>query len=307
MARHCAALPGAANDLFGSSSSELATALLQRLGEGITPPREGGLRRHAAPLPAPPSAAPLPRTRRPGLPARMPTRPAVAAMSVTAVGAIAALTATGQLAAVAPASASMSLGDPTSMTSTLSPVEHAGAPVAPVAASALAMDLQAVTVSSIVEHATSAAKALAAKETAARTAPPVAVHAPTPAPGVSTPGISGATGVAAAALSAAMHKMGTPYVWGASGPNAFDCSGLVQWTFKQAGISLPRTAAAQSTVGTAVSEGDLQPGDLVFFYSPVSHVGIYIGHGKIVNATQPGEPVQISNIAYMPFHNARRI
>ena len=120
MARHCAALPGAANEVFGGSSAELATALLQRLGEGITTPREGGSGRHAAGLYRPPGAAPQPRSRRPGRPTRMPSRPAVAALSVTAVGAIAALTATGQLAAVAPTSASMSLGDPTSMTSTFS-------------------------------------------------------------------------------------------------------------------------------------------------------------------------------------------
>jgi len=96
-------------------------------------------------------------------------------------------------------------------------------------------------------------------------------------------------------------------VWGAAGPTAFDCSGLVQWAFTQAGISLPRTAAAQSTVGTAVSQSQLRPGDLVLFYTPVSHIGIYVGDGKVINATQPGEPVQMSNIAYMPIHNIRRV
>ncbi|MDT7616201.1 MAG: peptidoglycan DL-endopeptidase CwlO [Pseudonocardiales bacterium] len=318
MAKHCAALPGAANELLGSSTAELATALLQRLGEGITPPREGPSRRHAAPLHAPPSYAPQQRTRRPGMPTRMPGRPALAAMSVTAVGAVAAIAATGQFAAVAPASASMSLNDPTSTTSTFPAVGHPSAPVAPAAAAAaaaaapaaspLAADLQPVKVSSIVDSATSAAKVLAAKESTIRAAAlTVPAHVPVPVPDVPAPTISKATGAAGAALSAAMSKLGVPYVWGASGPTAFDCSGLVQWSFKQAGISLPRTASAQSTVGEAVSKSQLQPGDLVFFYTPVSHVGIYIGDGKVVNATQSGEPVQISNIAYMPFHNARRI
>jgi cell wall-associated NlpC family hydrolase len=116
-----------------------------------------------------------------------------------------------------------------------------------------------------------------------------------------------ASPVASKALNTAMGKMGVPYVWGAVGPNAFDCSGLVQWTYKQLGIRLPRTAAQQSQIGTPVSRNDLRPGDLVFFYSPVSHVGIYVGNNKILNASESGQPVKISNMANMPFHNARRI
>ncbi|WP_433507713.1 C40 family peptidase [Pseudonocardia halophobica] len=116
-----------------------------------------------------------------------------------------------------------------------------------------------------------------------------------------------ATGAGAKALAAARAKLGTPYQWGASGPNAFDCSGLTSWAFKQAGISIPRTSAAQSTFGTAVSKDQLQPGDLVFFYSPVSHVGIYMGGGKILHASTSGEPVKVSDMSAMPFHNARRI
>ncbi|GAA4698770.1 hypothetical protein GCM10023215_41470 [Pseudonocardia yuanmonensis] len=116
-----------------------------------------------------------------------------------------------------------------------------------------------------------------------------------------------ASGVGAKALAAARTKLGTPYQWGASGPNAFDCSGLTSWAFKQAGVSIPRTSAAQSTFGTAVGKDQLQPGDLVFFYSPVSHVGIYMGGGKILHASTSGEPVKISDMSAMPFHNARRI
>lgn len=114
-------------------------------------------------------------------------------------------------------------------------------------------------------------------------------------------------GSAVAALNTARSKLGTPYRWGAAGPSAFDCSGLVQWSFKQAGINLPRTSSAQSQMGKPVSRGELQPGDLVFFYSPVSHVGIYLGGNKILHASQSGEPVKISNMSSMPFHNARRL
>jgi len=116
-----------------------------------------------------------------------------------------------------------------------------------------------------------------------------------------------ASPIASKALNRAMGKMGVPYVWGAVGPNAFDCSGLVMWAYKQQGINLPRTSAAQSRVGTPVTRGQLRPGDLVFFYSPVSHVGIYVGNNKILNASESGKPVKISNMANMPFHNARRI
>jgi cell wall-associated NlpC family hydrolase len=112
---------------------------------------------------------------------------------------------------------------------------------------------------------------------------------------------------AARALRTAASKLGRPYVWGAAGPSAFDCSGLVQWSYKQLGVKLPRTAAAQSHVGTPVSRSQLKPGDLVFFYSPVSHVGIYIGNNKILNASESGQPVKISSMANMPFHNARRL
>ena len=113
--------------------------------------------------------------------------------------------------------------------------------------------------------------------------------------------------VGAKALAAARTRLGMPYVWGAAGPTSFDCSGLTSWAFKQAGVTLPRTSSAQSTVGTPVSKAQLQPGDLVFFYSPVSHVGIYVGNGQILHASTSGQPVKISDMSTMPFHNARRI
>lgn len=111
----------------------------------------------------------------------------------------------------------------------------------------------------------------------------------------------------AAALETALAQIGKPYRYGATGPSAFDCSGLTSFAFKNAGISIPRTSRAQSAVGTPVSKGDLQPGDLVFFYKPVSHVAIYIGNGQVVHASTSGQPVKISNVDNMPFSGARRV
>lgn len=109
------------------------------------------------------------------------------------------------------------------------------------------------------------------------------------------------------ALSKAMSKIGAPYVWGAAGPGSFDCSGLVLWSYKQVGVSLPHSSQAQSRMGTPVAKSDLRPGDLVFFYSPVSHVAIYIGNGKVVHASTSGQPVKVSDLKNMPFNSARRI
>ncbi|HKS49777.1 MAG TPA: NlpC/P60 family protein [Amycolatopsis sp.] len=118
---------------------------------------------------------------------------------------------------------------------------------------------------------------------------------------------SAPSNVGAAALRVAMTQLGKPYVWGAAGPNAYDCSGLVRWAFRQAGVNLPRTSSTQSTVGKPVSRDQLRPGDLVFFYSPVHHVGIYVGDGRILHASTAGQPVKISSMAGFPFHNARRL
>jgi cell wall-associated NlpC family hydrolase len=125
--------------------------------------------------------------------------------------------------------------------------------------------------------------------------------------GTAAPMTVAGSGKGVAALNAALTQRGKPYVWGAAGPSAFDCSGLVVWAFKQVGISLPHSSSAQSTMGTAVSRDQLQPGDLVFFYSPVSHVGIYAGNGQIVHASTSGQPVKLSSMSGMPFHNARRL
>jgi cell wall-associated NlpC family hydrolase len=111
----------------------------------------------------------------------------------------------------------------------------------------------------------------------------------------------------ASAMQKAMGKIGSPYRYGAAGPNAFDCSGLVNWAFRSTGKSLPRSSRAMSQVGTPVPRSALQPGDLVFFYRPVSHVGIYIGNGKVVHASSRKSPVKVSDMGRMPFSSARRV
>ncbi len=111
----------------------------------------------------------------------------------------------------------------------------------------------------------------------------------------------------ASAVQKALGKVGAKYRYGAAGPNAFDCSGLVNWAFRNSGRTLPRTSKALSRVGTPVSRGALQAGDLVFFYGGPSHVGIYVGNGKIVHASSRKSPVKVSDMGRMPFHSARRV
>jgi hypothetical protein len=102
-----------------------------------------------------------------------------------------------------------------------------------------------------------------------------------------------------AALRAAESRKGLPYVWGAAGPASFDCSGLVQWSFAQAGVSMPRVAADQARTGPAVPVSQLEPGDLLFYHTDptdpgyISHVAIYLGHGWMIQAPQPGQSVQL--------------
>ncbi|MFG3011728.1 NlpC/P60 family protein [Streptomyces cinerochromogenes] len=115
------------------------------------------------------------------------------------------------------------------------------------------------------------------------------------------------TARAAAAVAYAYAKLGSPYVWGATGPNAFDCSGLVQAAYRSAGISLPRTSYAQINAGRRVSRTELQPGDLVFFYSGISHVGIYVGNGQMIHAPNPSAPVRLAPVDQMPFAGATRV
>jgi cell wall-associated NlpC family hydrolase len=105
----------------------------------------------------------------------------------------------------------------------------------------------------------------------------------------------------------AKAQIGKPYVFGATGPNSYDCSGLTLAAWKSVGVQLDRTSQAQFGDGVAVSQSQLQPGDLVFFYgSSPSHVGIYVGGGTIIHAPRPGQSVQYTKMSYMPFSGARR-
>jgi cell wall-associated NlpC family hydrolase len=114
------------------------------------------------------------------------------------------------------------------------------------------------------------------------------------------------SGRAAAAVNYALAQVGDAYVYGAAGPSAFDCSGLTMMAWAQAGVGLPHSSGAQQGSGSPVSSSSLQPGDLVFYYQPVSHVGIYIGGGKIVHAANPGTGVTVSGVFSMPYSGAVR-
>jgi cell wall-associated NlpC family hydrolase len=113
--------------------------------------------------------------------------------------------------------------------------------------------------------------------------------------------------IGAQALRLALTKRGDPYVWGAAGPSSFDCSGLVLWAYAQVGIGLPHFTGDQWTMGVHVARADLQPGDLVFFYADIGHVGLYIGNGLMVDAPNFGETVQVEPVMWDVYVGAVRI
>jgi cell wall-associated NlpC family hydrolase len=169
-------------------------------------------------------------------------------------------------------------------------------------ASRAAAERHAAEQAAAAQAAASAAPGGSASRTAP--APPRAAAAPAAPAGP----VIGGSGAARTAVDTALAQVGDPYVWGAAGPNAFDCSGLVQYAYAAAGVSLPHSSRMQSTMGTPVSRAALQPGDLLFFYSPVSHVGIYVGNGQMVHASTSGVPVKVASIDSMGSYNsARRI
>lgn len=116
-----------------------------------------------------------------------------------------------------------------------------------------------------------------------------------------------AEGRAATAIKFAMAQVGDRYVFGAAGMDAWDCSGLMMKAWGSAGVGLPHSSRMQAGMGTAVSRDALQPGDLIFYYSPVSHVGMYIGNGMIVHAANPRAGVKVSPIDEMPITGMRRV
>ncbi|MFG3252265.1 C40 family peptidase [Streptomyces sp. NPDC048172] len=120
------------------------------------------------------------------------------------------------------------------------------------------------------------------------------------------PAKTSVSGRAARAVAFARQALGKPYVWGATGPSGFDCSGLTLAAWKAAGVTLPRTTYTQINAGKRVARSALRPGDLVFFYSSRSHVGLYIGGGRMIHAPRPGASVRVAPIDQMPFAGATR-
>ena len=115
-----------------------------------------------------------------------------------------------------------------------------------------------------------------------------------------------AAGQGQAIVDAAASKIGSPYVWGATGPNSFDCSGLTSWAYKQVGKDIPRTSQAQASAGQRVALSDIQPGDIVAYYGGASHVAIYAGNGQIIDALNSGIPVGYRDLHMMPIHSVVR-
>ncbi|GGJ65115.1 C40 family peptidase [Streptomyces brasiliensis] len=112
---------------------------------------------------------------------------------------------------------------------------------------------------------------------------------------------------AAAAVAAARSALGRPYVWGASGPFGFDCSGLMQWSYAQAGVHLPRTSQEQRYAGRHVLLSQARPGDLVVYRSDASHVAMYVGNGQVIHAPHPGAPVRYDPVGMLPVSSVTRV
>jgi cell wall-associated NlpC family hydrolase len=135
--------------------------------------------------------------------------------------------------------------------------------------------------------------ALAAQRAALRQAQEAAAQsvAPAPPPTYDAPPVNGSA--ASIAVAAAKSVVGAEYVWGSAGPSTFDCSGLTMWSWAQAGVSIPHSSAAQYSALPHVPISDVQPGDLIFYFSPISHVAIYVGGGQIIHARHPGPGGQV--------------
>jgi len=133
--------------------------------------------------------------------------------------------------------------------------------------------------------------------------PPGLPPAPRPAPG-SAPAPE--RDVGSIVVNAALTRLGAPYAWAAAGPDAFDCSGLVVWSFRQAGLALPRSSQALASGGQPVPLDQMRPGDVISLFPDASHVGIYVGNGRMVHAQFEGQPVIVESLYRAPIHNVRR-
>ncbi|QGU05029.1 C40 family peptidase [Corynebacterium comes] len=130
------------------------------------------------------------------------------------------------------------------------------------------------------------------------------VSTPAPAPAVTAAPAASSSGQAI--VDAVRSKVGAPYAWGATGPGAFDCSGLTSWAYQQAGKSIPRTSQAQAAQGQQIPLDQLQPGDIIAYYGGATHVGIYAGNGMIIDALNSGTPVGERPLHFQPIHSAVR-
>ncbi|GAB3127865.1 hypothetical protein GCM10027289_06010 [Tsukamurella serpentis] len=214
-----------------------------------------------------------------------PSRGATAARGALAAGAV----TIGTLAA--PAATALAAPAPAPAPAPFAPNANP-APIAPNGAPAVA------------PNAKPGAKPVTTRNTAAR--PDVFTAAvPGPKPGAATVAGAQPGGAKAKAVQAALSRTGLPYSYGAAGPNAFDCSGLIYWSMKQAGISVPRDSYGQLGGGRSVPISDLQPGDIVI-YNGGSHAALYIGGGKVVHSLNYGIPVKVSPLKEMSVYSARR-
>ena len=147
---------------------------------------------------------------------------------------------------------------------------------------------------------------IAAEEQKAREEAQAAAEAMTGTSVTTTGTAVDGSGKGAQALAFAKSQLGKPYRYASAGPSAYDCSGLTSAAWAKAGVSLPRTSQTQIGAGRSVSKSELQPGDLVFYYGNISHVGLYAGNGQIVHAPRPGKSVEYASVDSMPFAGARR-
>ncbi|MEV7955030.1 NlpC/P60 family protein [Streptomyces sp. NPDC088252] len=122
-----------------------------------------------------------------------------------------------------------------------------------------------------------------------------------------TAGLPAGSVRAAVAVMAVRRALGRPYVWGANGPAGFDCSGLMQWAYAQAGVSLPRTSQAQRYAGRMVPLSEARPGDLVAYRADAGHIGMYVGNGRVIHAPYPGAPVRYDPVGMMPVSSVTRV
>jgi len=138
-------------------------------------------------------------------------------------------------------------------------------------------------------------------------APADAPPAPGGFPGFFPAPPPGGSGDRATVVQAALTQVGSPYVWGGAAPGGFDCSGLVMWAFQQAGVALPHSSQALAQGGQPVALSDLQPGDVLTFYSDASHAGLYVGDGMMIHSSTYGVPVRVVPMnSSGPIYDARR-